>query len=58
MSLTALWRLLKRYTLPYRSTIALIAVLQLVATITTLLLPSINADIIDNGVVRGDIDIW
>ena len=54
MSLTALWRLLKRYTLPYRSTIALIAVLQLVATITTLLLPSINADIIDNGVVRGD----
>ena len=32
----------------------IIAVLQLVATLTTLLLPSINADIIDNGVVQGD----
>ena len=49
-----LLRLLKRYTLPYRRTIVLIVALQFVATIASLLLPSINANIIDLGIVRGD----
>ncbi len=49
-----LLRLLRRFTLPYRRTIALVVALQFVATIANLLLPSINADIIDLGIVRGD----
>ena len=49
-----LLKILMRYTRPYRGVIWLIAVLQLVSTIASLLLPSINADLIDNGVVRGD----
>ncbi len=51
-----LLRLLQRFTRPYRRTIALIVALQFVATIASLLLPSINADIIDLGIVRGDTD--
>jgi len=54
MPLGALLRLLTRYTRPYRGVIAAIAGLQLVATLAALLLPSINADIIDRGVVVGD----
>lgn len=54
MSLKNLWRLLKRFTRPYRRSIALILGLQLVVSLTNLLLPSINADIIDRGVVLGN----
>ncbi len=54
MPLRALLRLIGRYTAPYRGVIAVVAALQLVATLTALLLPSINADIIDRGVVVGD----
>ncbi len=54
MSLRNLWRLLKRFIRPYRRTVALILVLQLVMALTNLLLPSINADIIDKGVVLGN----
>ncbi|MEU0247492.1 ABC transporter ATP-binding protein [Streptomyces sp. NPDC006235] len=39
---------------PYRRTVALLVVLQLVQTFATLWLPTLNADIIDNGVARGD----
>ncbi len=39
---------------PYKREIAIVVVLQLVATIASLFLPSLNADIIDNGVVLGD----
>nr|WP_202885011.1 ABC transporter ATP-binding protein [Actinopolymorpha cephalotaxi] len=39
---------------PYTRPIALVVVLQLVQTLATLYLPSLNADIIDNGVVKGD----
>ena len=46
--------LLNRYTRPYRRTIALIVALQFVASIGNLLLPSINADLIDFGILRGD----
>ena len=49
-----LWNLLKTYLSPYRREIYLVLGLQLVATIAALFLPSLNADIIDNGVVRGD----
>ncbi|HKI58030.1 MAG TPA: ABC transporter ATP-binding protein [Trueperaceae bacterium] len=49
-----LLRILSRYTRPYRLVIATILTLQLVGTLAALMLPSINADIIDNGVVRGD----
>ncbi len=49
-----LLRLLSRFTRPYRRTIWLIVALQFLATIGTLLLPSINADIIDRGIVLGN----
>lgn len=49
-----LWRLLKKYLAPFRRELIFIFTLQLVATIAALSLPSLNADIIDNGVVRGD----
>ena len=41
---------------PYRHLVALVIVFQLLQTIASLLLPSLNADIIDNGVAKGDID--
>lgn len=49
-----LLRLIGEYTRPSRGAIGLIVALQFVATIGTLLLPSINADIIDKGIIRGD----
>ncbi|GAB3567274.1 ABC transporter ATP-binding protein [Spelaeicoccus albus] len=43
----------------YRMQIVLICVLQFIQTLATLYLPTLNADIIDNGVVKGDIAyIW
>ncbi|MFG2227352.1 ABC transporter ATP-binding protein [Streptomyces sp. NPDC048644] len=39
---------------PHRRSISLIVLLQLVQTLATLYLPTLNADIIDNGVVKGD----
>src|SRR5690348_8322767 len=47
-------RLLRTYLRPYRGPITLVVVLQLVQTLATLYLPTLNADIIDNGVVKGD----
>jgi len=47
-------RLLRVHLRPYRKPIALVVVLQLVQTLATLYLPTLNADIIDTGVVRGD----
>ena len=41
---------------PYKTWIWVIVGLQLVGTIASLYLPSLNADIIDNGVVKGDTD--
>ena len=49
-------RLLTTYLRPYRRWILLVMVLLLVQAITNLYLPSLNADIINNGVVPGDID--
>ncbi len=49
-----LLRLLRQYSKPYAGTIWVIVALQFVATIASLLLPSINADIIDRGIVLGN----
>ncbi|MET4922204.1 ABC transporter ATP-binding protein [Streptomyces sp. PSRA5] len=49
-------RLLGAQLRPYRRLIALAVVLQLVQTLATLCLPTINADIINNGVLRGETD--
>ncbi|MFI1091038.1 ABC transporter ATP-binding protein [Streptomyces sp. NPDC020917] len=47
-------RLLRSHLGPYKRPIGLLVVLQLVSTIAALFLPTLNADIIDNGVVKGD----
>ncbi len=47
-------RLLRTYLRPYTGPIALVMVLQLAQAIANLFLPSLNADIIDNGVLAGD----
>ncbi|WP_286260279.1 ABC transporter ATP-binding protein [Streptomyces graminofaciens] len=47
-------RLLRTYLRPYKKPIALLVLLQFVQTCATLYLPTLNADIIDNGVVEGD----
>ncbi len=49
-----LLRLLRTFLRPYRRWLLGVAGLQFVATIAALFLPSLNADIIDNGVARGD----
>ncbi|MDQ6657496.1 MAG: ABC transporter ATP-binding protein/permease [Actinomycetota bacterium] len=54
-----LLRLLKLHLAPYRSQIGVIVVLQLIGTIASLYLPTLNADIIDKGVATGDVGtIW
>ncbi|MFB7776771.1 ABC transporter ATP-binding protein [Streptomyces bauhiniae] len=47
-------RLLRTCLRPYKKPIALLVVLQLLQTSATLYLPTLNAHIIDNGVVKGD----
>jgi ATP-binding cassette subfamily B multidrug efflux pump len=47
-------RLLRTYLRPYQRPITLVVALQLVQTLATLYLPTLNADIIDKGVVKGD----
>ncbi len=49
-----LLHLSRRFLRPYLGWIALLLALQLVAVIASLYLPSFNADIIDNGVAKGD----
>jgi ATP-binding cassette, subfamily B, multidrug efflux pump len=52
-------RLLRSFLRPYVKVLAAVAVLQLLQTLATLLLPSLNADIIDKGVATGDTGyIW
>ncbi|HEX6931104.1 MAG TPA: ABC transporter ATP-binding protein [Streptosporangiaceae bacterium] len=48
-------RLLRDYLRPYRRDLSLVVVFQLVQTLATLYLPTLNADIIDNGVITGDV---
>ena len=47
-------RLLRTHLAPYRGDIILVVVLQFVGTLATLYLPTLNADIIDKGVITGD----
>lgn len=47
-------RLLRAYLRPYRKPIALLVALQFLQTCASLYLPTLNADIIDEGVVKGD----
>ncbi len=51
--------MLRKYLFPYRTTVIGITALLLVQTITNLYLPNLNADLINNGVTKGDIHyIW
>ncbi|GAA2226802.1 ABC transporter ATP-binding protein [Streptomyces amakusaensis] len=47
-------QLLRTHLRPYKKPIALLVLLQLLQTSATLYLPNLNADIIDDGVVKGD----
>src|SRR5256886_2917028 len=47
-------RLLRRQLRPYRGAIALTVLFQFLQTLATLYLPTLNADIIDHGVVTGN----
>ncbi|MFF7163164.1 ABC transporter ATP-binding protein [Streptomyces sp. NPDC008086] len=47
-------RLLRTYLRPYRKPLAWLVLLQFLQTCATLYLPTLNADIIDKGVVNGD----
>ncbi|NLA29581.1 MAG: ABC transporter ATP-binding protein, partial [Propionibacterium sp.] len=49
-----LFKLLGRYIRPYRGKIVAVLVLQLIAAVASLQLPSLNASIIDDGVAKGD----
>jgi ATP-binding cassette subfamily B multidrug efflux pump len=48
--------LLRTYVRPYRSLIAIVASLQVISTLASLYLPTVNAAIIDEGVAKGDTD--
>ncbi len=48
--------LLRRHLRPYKRALTIVVILQLIGTMASLYLPSLNADIIDKGVLRGDTD--
>lgn len=52
-----LFKLIARNLAPHKGPLAAIVVLQFLSTIATLYLPTLNADIIDDGVVQGKIDV-
>src|SRR4249920_3844209 len=47
-------RLLRTHLAPYRRWLLAVVILQAVQATASLFLPSLNADIIDKGIVRGD----
>jgi ATP-binding cassette subfamily B multidrug efflux pump len=52
-------RLLRTFVRPYTREVVIVVVLVLIQTIATLYLPNLNADIINNGVAKGDVPyIW
>ena len=51
-----LWQLLKSHLGPYRRVLTLVVILQAIQTFAALTLPTINALLIDNGVLQGDND--
>jgi ATP-binding cassette subfamily B protein len=52
-----LWGLLRQFARPYRGPLAVVAALQLISSLATLYLPTINAGIIDRGVAKGNTGI-
>ncbi|MBV9516214.1 MAG: ABC transporter ATP-binding protein [Mycobacteriaceae bacterium] len=46
--------LLRTFARPYRSLIAIVALFQVISTLASLYLPTVNAAIIDDGVAKGD----
>jgi len=51
--------LLRRYLPKYRTEVAIVTVLLLLQSLANLYLPNLNADIINNGIAKGDTDyIW
>lgn len=54
-----LWRILRVFLRPYRRQLIVIVVLTTIQAMCVLFLPTLNADIIDNGVLKNDTDyIW
>ncbi len=51
-----LWKILVRFLRPHRRLLIAVVVFQLAQSIASLYLPTLNADIIDNGVATGDTD--
>ena len=49
-----LWKLIRHYLKPYKWQVVAVVILQTATTLATLYLPSLNADIIDNGVATVD----
>jgi ATP-binding cassette subfamily B protein len=49
-----LWKLLVRYLRPHRRLLIAVVIFQLAQSIASLYLPTLNADIIDEGVAKGD----
>lgn len=54
-SQSMLTQILKKYLHPYRWSVAIVAALLFVQAIANLYLPNLNADLINNGVAKGDI---
>ena len=50
-----LWGLLRKHVRPYRPLLAVVAALQVISSLATLYLPTVNAAIIDDGVAQGDL---
>ncbi|TLM83484.1 ABC transporter ATP-binding protein [Pseudarthrobacter sp. NamE5] len=50
-----LWKLLVEYVRPHRKLLAAVVIFQLAQSIASLYLPTLNADIIDEGVAKGNI---
>ncbi|ACL41313.1 ABC transporter related [Pseudarthrobacter chlorophenolicus A6] len=50
-----LWKLLVEYLRPHQKLLAAVVIFQLAQSIASLYLPTLNADIIDEGVAKGDI---
>ncbi|HRN29691.1 MAG TPA: ABC transporter ATP-binding protein, partial [Terrimesophilobacter sp.] len=51
-----LLKILRRYLAPYWPMLIAVAVFQLAQSLANLYLPSLNADIVDNGIAKGDIN--
>ncbi|MGF9648367.1 ABC transporter ATP-binding protein [Pseudarthrobacter oxydans] len=50
-----LWKLLVEYVRPHRKLLAAVVIFQLAQSIASLYLPTLNADIIDEGVAKGNV---